>query len=76
MSGSITEVKTTVENETTVHAVDVVYDPECERIAHSLIIVNPEYPDVANQQKKGFQTATESPCQTCHSERMDGSTNA
>ena len=52
---SITGVKTTVKNETTVHAVDVVYDPVCERLAHSLIIVNPEYPDVGNQQKKAFR---------------------
>ena len=52
---AITGVKTTVENETTVHAVDVVYDPECERLAHSIITVKPEYPKVGNQQKKAFR---------------------
>ena len=42
-------------NDSVPHAVDVVFCPECDRPAHSLIIMNPERFESNNKQKNAFR---------------------
>lgn len=53
---AIGTVKTKIQNtETTVHAVDVIYDPIPENPAHSQIVVNPEFFGSKNKQRNVFK---------------------
>ena len=53
---AIGTVKTKIQNtDTTVHAVDVIYDPIPENPAHSQIVVNPEFFGSKNKQRNVFK---------------------
>ena len=53
---AIKDVETNTEDREVIHAVDVIYDPiPEENLAHSQIIVNPEYFGTNSKQKKIFR---------------------
>ena len=53
---AIGTVKTKIQNtDTTVHAVDVIYDPTPENPAHSKIVVNPEFFGSKSKQRNVFK---------------------
>ena len=53
---AIKDVETNTENKTVIHVVDVIHDPiPEENLAHSQIIVNPDYFGTDNKQKKIFR---------------------
>lgn len=53
---AIGTVKTKIQNaDTTVHAVDVIYDPTAENPAHSKIVVSPEFFGSKNKQRNVFK---------------------
>ena len=53
---AIGTVKTKIQNaDTTVHAVDVIYEPTPENPAHSKIVVNPEFFGSKNKQRNVFK---------------------